>query len=63
MFDKPIVLLNTRDFFQPLVTLAESVVRHGFAYARAEALFTVVPRVEDILPALGVEPALRAGGA
>jgi hypothetical protein len=61
MFDKPIVLLNTRGFFQPLVALAESVVQHGFAYARAEALFTVVSQVEDILPALGVvEPARRA---
>jgi hypothetical protein len=59
MFDKPIVLLDTRGFFQPLVALADSVVRHGFAYARAEALFTVVSQVEELLPALGVQPAAR----
>jgi uncharacterized protein (TIGR00730 family) len=60
IFDKPIVLLNTQGFFQPLVALADSVVRHGFAYARADALFTVVSRPEEVLPALGLEPTLRA---
>jgi hypothetical protein len=60
MHDKPIVLLDTRGFFQPFVALAESVVRHGFAYARADALFTVVSRAEELLPALGAGPARRA---
>jgi hypothetical protein len=60
LFDKPIVLLDTRGFFQPLVALAESVSRHGFAYARAEALFTVVSQPREVLPALGFKPAPRA---
>ncbi len=54
MFDKPIVLVDTRGFFQPLVALADTVVSHGFAYARANALFTVVSRVDEILPSLGL---------
>ncbi|PTL78259.1 TIGR00730 family Rossman fold protein [Vitiosangium sp. GDMCC 1.1324] len=58
--DKPIVLVDTRGFFQPLVALTESVVKHGFSYARADALFTVVSQVEQILPALGFEPTPRA---
>lgn len=57
MLDKPIVLLDTRGFFQPLAALADTVVQHGFAYARADALFTLVPQVEELLPALGIAPA------
>jgi hypothetical protein len=53
IFDKPIVLIDTKGFFQPLVALAEAVVRHGFAYKRPDALFTVIPGVEELLPALG----------
>jgi len=60
---KPIVLLDTRGFFQPLAAFAESMVRQGFAYARAEALFTLVSQPEELLPALGLQPALRAQGA
>jgi hypothetical protein len=57
LFDKPIVLVDTRGFFQPLVALADMVVRQGFAYARADALFTVVSRVEELFPTLGRERA------
>ena len=57
LFDKPIVLVDTLGFFQPLVALAAAVVREGFAYARADALFTVVPRVEEIVAALAPGPA------
>jgi uncharacterized protein (TIGR00730 family) len=60
IFDKPIVLLDTQGFFQPFIALVESVVRQGFAYARADALFTLVARPEEILPALGLDLAPRA---
>ncbi|MFY0576224.1 TIGR00730 family Rossman fold protein [Cystobacter fuscus] len=54
MMDKPIVLLDVRGFFQPLVALAEAVAREGFAHARVETLFTVTSRLEEVLPALGL---------
>lgn len=57
MFDKPIVLVDTRGFFQPLVALAAAVVREGFAYTRADALFTVVSRVEEVVRSFALEPA------
>lgn len=59
MFDKPIVLLDTQDFFQPFIALAESVVRQGFAFARAEELFTRVSQPEEVLPSLGWASAPR----
>jgi uncharacterized protein (TIGR00730 family) len=52
--DKPIVLLDIRGFFQPLVSMAEMVSREGFAHASLDSLFTVVSRLEDVLPALGL---------
>jgi uncharacterized protein (TIGR00730 family) len=55
MIDKPIVLLDVEGFFQPFVALSEGVVREGFAHARPEGLFTVTARLEDVLPALGVQ--------
>jgi uncharacterized protein (TIGR00730 family) len=54
MMDKPIVLLDIRGFFQPLVALAEAVAREGFAHARVDTLFTVTSRLEEVLPALGL---------
>ena len=56
LFDKPIVLVDTLGFFQPLVALAAAVVREGFAYARADALFTVVSRVEELVGSFAGEP-------
>jgi hypothetical protein len=60
LFDKPIVLLDTQGFFQPFVALANTVVSQGFAYARADALFTVVSQPDEVLSALGLEQATRA---
>ena len=60
MFDKPIVLLDTQGFFQPFVALANAVVSQGFAYARADALFTVVSQPDEVLSALGLPAAPRA---
>lgn len=53
---KPIVLLDTAGYWQPLVQLAHATVEGGFAHDRIRDLFTVVPRVEDILPALASQP-------
>ena len=60
LHDKPILLLDTLGFFQPLVTLADAVAKHGFAYAPAHALFTLVSRPEELPSVLGLEPAPRA---
>lgn len=56
MFDKPVVLVDACGFFQPLVALASAIVREGFAYTRSEALFTVVSRVEEVVPLLSEIP-------
>ncbi len=48
---KPIVLLNTDGYWNPLLTLLQHVVDEGFADASLLSLFTVRDDVEDALDA------------
>jgi uncharacterized protein (TIGR00730 family) len=52
---KPIVLLDTNGYWQPLVRLAQATVEGGFAHARIADLFSVVATVEEVVPALKSE--------
>ena len=53
---KPVVVLDTNGYWQPLVRLAQATVDGGFAHDRIRDLFTVVSAVEDIVPALKAQP-------
>jgi uncharacterized protein (TIGR00730 family) len=57
---KPIILVNLAGYWDPLITLIEQVIAHGFAAPNVRALYGVVDSVEDVLPALGVEAPPRA---
>jgi len=46
---KPIVLVNIKNYFDPLVALIGHFVDNGFAGARAKELFHVAPSVEDAI--------------
>jgi hypothetical protein len=50
-FQKPIVLVDILGYWQPLLTLVEQVIASGFAKPSAKDLYTVVQRVEDVIPA------------
>lgn len=49
---KPILLLNTADYFQPLKALLDHVVREGFANASLFALQHIVATPEEAISAL-----------
>lgn len=49
LHSKPIVLVNTRNYFAPLVSLIEHVVAEGFAGAHVTELYHVAPSVEDAI--------------
>jgi uncharacterized protein (TIGR00730 family) len=49
--DKPIVLIDLDGFWTPLVALIDHVIAQGFAVPSARALFRVVGRIEDVVPA------------
>lgn len=49
---KPIVLVNVEGYWDHFVHLVEHQVREGFVRERYLQLFSVVDRVEEVLPAL-----------
>ncbi|MEE9141059.1 MAG: TIGR00730 family Rossman fold protein [Alphaproteobacteria bacterium] len=56
--DKPIVLVDVEGYWAPLRGLIDKLVDEGFAGPDALNFFTVVTRVEDVLPALARAPEL-----
>jgi len=55
LHDKPIFLIDEAHFWAPLVALFDHVIAQGFARKEARDLFRLLPRVEDLLPALAEE--------
>lgn len=54
LHSKPILLINIQNYWGPLVTLIDHVIREGFADESLRSLFTVVDDVESCLKALAV---------
>lgn len=57
---KPIVIVNDEGYWQPLIDLVEHTIQGGFTGPSLRTLYTVVARVEDVLPTITAlpEPAL-----
>ncbi len=56
LHDRPIVIVDQDGYWQPLAALVERIIAQGFAATQLPALYTMVPSVEDVLPALAAEP-------
>lgn len=56
LHDKPIIVLNTEDYWHPLLALVEAVIERGFARRTTANLFTVVDDAEAVVAALLAEP-------
>lgn len=50
-FTKPIVVVDTLGYWQPLQAMVAQVIAAGFARPEATRLYDVVTRAEDVLPA------------
>lgn len=59
LHDKPVVVVDVGGFWQPLRALITAIVGEGFARPEHAKLLTVVPSVEDVLPALRDQPPTR----
>jgi uncharacterized protein (TIGR00730 family) len=57
---KPIVLVNLAGYWDPLVTLVDRIVEHGFAAPNVRALYHIVDSVDEVLPAIGISASPRA---
>ncbi|HKI78881.1 MAG TPA: TIGR00730 family Rossman fold protein [Ignavibacteriaceae bacterium] len=56
IFLKPIILVNTNNFFNPLVDLLNNCIKENFMDARHSAMWTLVNSPEDVLPAIKSAP-------
>ena len=48
LHEKPIFLLNTDGYWQPLIALMDNVIEHGFAETALRDYFVAVPDVETL---------------
>jgi uncharacterized protein (TIGR00730 family) len=55
LHNKPIIILNTDGYWQPLITLIDNMIGEGFAHRGHEALITVVNKPEEVLAAAAAE--------
>ncbi|HUN52729.1 MAG TPA: TIGR00730 family Rossman fold protein [Candidatus Sulfotelmatobacter sp.] len=62
LHDKPIVLVDNKGYWRPFLGLIDHVIATGFAKPAIRALYQVVERVEDVIPAVTAapQPALAA---
>ena len=56
LHDKPVVVVNIDGFWEPFMALVEAVVAGGFAHPAVHGLFTMVDRIDQVLPALEAAP-------
>jgi len=56
LHDKPILVLNTEDYWHPLLALIDRVMERGFARRGARGFFQVVDDAEAALAALRTAP-------
>ncbi len=54
---KPIVIVDSGDYWQPLIALIEHTIAEGFTGPVLRDLFTIVSDVDDVLPAIARLPA------
>jgi hypothetical protein len=59
IYFNPILLLNTRDYYSPLQTFMQQVITERFMNPEHAAMWSLVDRVEDVLPAILATPAWR----
>ena len=59
IYFNPILLLNTRGFYAPLQRFMESVIGERFMNPEHAAMWSLVDRVEDVLPAIAATPRWR----
>lgn len=56
LHDKPVVVVDIDGYWSPMVEMIDHIIASGFAKPAHRDLFTVVPSVSEILPALRAAP-------
>ena len=56
LHDKPVVIVNSDGYWQPMLDLLEHMIGAGFARPEHRKLFRIVDSVEEVFDALALEP-------
>ncbi|MFW5882921.1 MAG: TIGR00730 family Rossman fold protein, partial [Verrucomicrobiota bacterium] len=56
LFFGPIIIVNTRDYYAPLVAMLERAVDERFMNETHRSMWNLVDRPEDILPVIDATP-------
>lgn len=56
LHDKPIILVDHKGYWQPLLNLIDHMIAQGFVENGATGYFTVVKELGDVMPAIIHEP-------
>lgn len=59
IYFNPILLLNTRDYYAPLQAFMQQVIAERFMNPEHAAMWSLVDRVEDVLPVIAATPPWR----
>jgi len=51
-FTKPIIILNTRNYFEPFINLMNQAIEENFMSADHQSLWTIVSGPEEVVPAI-----------
>jgi hypothetical protein len=51
-FTKPIIILNTRNYFEPFINLMNQAIEENFMSADHQSLWTIVSEPEEVVPAI-----------
>jgi hypothetical protein len=51
-FTKPIIILNTNGYYEPLRQMLEKAIRERFMHPKHMAMWTFVDEPEDVIPAI-----------
>ena len=59
IYFNPILLLNTRDYYAPLQAFMQQVIAERFMNPEHATMWSLVDRVEDVLPVIAATPPWR----
>lgn len=50
LHDKPVIIVNLKNYWGPFITLIDHVIAQGFATMATRRLFDVVTSIDDVIP-------------
>ena len=56
LHDKPVILVNNNNYWEPFRHLVDHIIENGYARENCRDLFTIVDGIDDVLAAIEAAP-------